>query len=236
MGLAAKTLDMADATPEQVARAGNLLVITSTRGDGDPPQRAEAFYAALLADTAPRFGDVRFAILALGDRAYAKIRETSARREGRSTPGWRRLADSAWRRGWIAMSITQARRRSGSRRTCGSWKARQAPPSSTWTWRARRQATRRMAPHQSVRGRDQRDHQPERQRFQHRDLSRGALAGGVRHCLRARATQLGFVPTNDPALIDDVLMHAGLAYDAALREALSEQLNLTTPTREQIAN
>ena len=44
LGFAARVLDMADATPEQVAGAGNLLVIASTWGEGDPPQRAEAFF------------------------------------------------------------------------------------------------------------------------------------------------------------------------------------------------
>ena len=47
---------MMDAAPEQLAGAENLLVIASTWGEGDPPQRAEGFMAALMADgrAAPR--------------------------------------------------------------------------------------------------------------------------------------------------------------------------------------
>ena len=40
LGFDAKILDMADATLEQIAATGNLFVIASTWGEGDPPQRA----------------------------------------------------------------------------------------------------------------------------------------------------------------------------------------------------
>jgi len=73
LGFAATILDMAEAEPAAVAKAVNLLVIASTWGEGDPPERAAEFYHALMAETAPRFDDVRFAILALGDTAYANF-------------------------------------------------------------------------------------------------------------------------------------------------------------------
>jgi sulfite reductase (NADPH) flavoprotein alpha-component len=72
-GYDAKVLDMADATPEILASAKNLIVIASTWGEGDPPQRAAAFYKSLMAEGAPRLTGVRFAVLALGDTAYVNF-------------------------------------------------------------------------------------------------------------------------------------------------------------------
>src|SRR5450755_2968811 len=94
LGFAVKLADMAGTTPAQMAEVPNLLLIASTWGEGDPPQRAIDFYETLLADDAPRFEKTRFAVLALGDRAYAQYCEIGRRMDERlAALGGTRIVD-----------------------------------------------------------------------------------------------------------------------------------------------
>ncbi len=62
--------DLAAYDRSRITKEKNLLVITSTYGDGEPPDNAADFYNWILSDSAPRLDGVNFSVLALGDTSY----------------------------------------------------------------------------------------------------------------------------------------------------------------------
>ena len=76
-GFAATVVDLGQISLARLAQEENLLVITSTYGEGEPPDNAKAVHAELMTavrqpDQAPKL-TARFSVLGLGDTNYVQF-------------------------------------------------------------------------------------------------------------------------------------------------------------------
>jgi sulfite reductase (NADPH) flavoprotein alpha-component len=231
MGFAAKVIDMADTTPAQIAGAGDLLVVASTWGEGDPPQRAEPFMTALISDSAPQLAGLRYGVLALGDRAYVRFCETGHVIDQRlEALGANRIAPlvecdldyEAPAKAWIDASL-----------------AALAPPAPgaavihvdfAHTQVEEIGGFSRARPFEAeIIERINLNSSRSTTETWHLELS---LAGsGIAY---EPGDSLGFVPRNDAALVDEMLSVTGLSTDDALRAALIDQHDITTLSSAQV--
>ena len=72
-GYEPRLLEMSAFDKIDLKQEKRLLILTSTWGDGDPPDNALAFWNHLNSDQAPRLEHLEFSVLALGDRNYTNF-------------------------------------------------------------------------------------------------------------------------------------------------------------------
>jgi len=232
LGFAARVLDAAEATPADLAKARNLLVVASTWGEGEPPQRAIDLLRALMADDAPRLDGVSYAVLALGDRAYAQFCETGIVLDDRlAALGARRAAPriecdldyEAPAAAWLATTLKEFR---------GEPEAADASVIHVDFGHAAVATFDKSNPFQAeitdlVNLNSSRS---AKQTF-HAELS--LQGSGLAY---EPGDAIGVVPHNDPAVVEGVLAAAGLSGDAALHKVLTETRDVTLLTGHLVRN
>ena len=235
-GLAAKLLDMAEASPADLPDQTNLLVVASTWGEGDPPERAAEFYAALMAEDAPRLEGVCFAVLALGDSSYLNFCEVGRRIDARlEALGGERIAPrvdcdlayeapaAAWSEGALEELAKWVEPEPGPEVRSGDiiHVDFAAPPPSVYS-KANPFAAEIT---ESINLNGSRS----TKETIHLELS---LEGSGLSF--APGDSIGIVPVNDPAMVEAVLCAAGLDRDGPLRNQLASALDITVLSRQVI--
>ncbi|UVK76872.1 MAG: sulfite reductase, flavoprotein subunit [Sodalis sp. Fle] len=61
---------------KQIAQEKLLLIVTSTHGEGDPPEEGLTLYKYLFSKKAPALKDMHFAVFSLGDSSYEHFAKT----------------------------------------------------------------------------------------------------------------------------------------------------------------
>jgi sulfite reductase (NADPH) flavoprotein alpha-component len=239
LGFAVKLADMADTTPAQMAEIPNLLLIASTWGEGDPPQRAVDFYEAIMAEDAPRFDKTRFAVLALGDRAYAQFCEIGQRFDDRlAALGGTRIVDridcdldfEAPAGSWIDATLDQISQTAGDGEAEDTSVihvdfARPIQETAAEGWTRARPFEAEITEHVRLTG--------SRSTSDTRHIALSLDGSGIAY---EPGDALGVVPRNDPALVDAVLKATGLDGHTALLAALRDRYDITTLTAKQVAD
>jgi len=93
-GFVPSVADMGDYDFGKLGEEKNLLVVVSTWGEGDPPERATAFHEQLMSGEAPSLNGLHFSVCALGDTSYPDFCECGKQMDRRfGELGGVRIAD-----------------------------------------------------------------------------------------------------------------------------------------------
>lgn len=82
-GFAPRVLSLNDYEQANLPAGGRAVIISSTWGDGEPPDNAVDFWNWIKSETAPRLEKLEFAVLGLGDRNYSDFCGASKKFEAR---------------------------------------------------------------------------------------------------------------------------------------------------------
>ncbi len=69
-GLTVDCKSMAEFKPKAIKNISHLLIVTSTNGEGEPPDDAIALHEFLSSKKAPKLEQLQYSVLALGDTSY----------------------------------------------------------------------------------------------------------------------------------------------------------------------
>ncbi|CAL8895844.1 assimilatory sulfite reductase (flavoprotein alpha-subunit) [Bacillus pumilus] len=229
---------MSDFKPNNLKKIHNLLMIVSTHGEGDPPDNALSFHEYVHGRRAPKLDHLNFSVLSLGDSSYEFFCQTGKEFDERFKElGGTRLTDrvdcdldydepfSEWLQG-VASSLSEGEAAAFPQDSAGESNQTAASEySRTNPFYAE------VLENINLNGRGS------NKETRHLELS---LEGSG--LVYEPGDSLGIYPTNDPALVDELITTCGWNADEAvtihkngdtlpLKEALTSHFEITVLTK-----
>lgn len=228
---------MSDFKPNNLKKINNLLVIVSTHGEGDPPDNALSFHEYVHGRRAPKLDHLSFSVLSLGDSSYEFFCQTGKEFDERFQElGGTRLFDrvdcdldydepfSEWLQG-VASSLSEGEAVSLPQESAGANNQAVSEYSRTNPFYAE------VLENINLNGRGS------NKETRHLELS---LEGSG--LVYEPGDSLGIYPTNDPALVDELIQTCGWNAEKAvtvhkngdtlpLKEALTSHFEITVLTK-----
>lgn len=228
---------MSDFKPNNLKKINNLLVIVSTHGEGDPPDNALSFHEYVHGRRAPKLDHLSFSVLSLGDSSYEFFCQTGKEFDERFLElGGTRLFDrvdcdldydepfSEWLQG-VSSSLSEGEAVSLPQESAGANNQAVSEYSRTNPFYAE------VLENINLNGRGS------NKETRHLELS---LEGSG--LVYEPGDSLGIYPTNDPALVDELIQTCGWNAEEAvtvhkngdtlpLKEALTSHFEITVLTK-----
>jgi len=228
---------MSDFKPNNLKKINNLLVIVSTHGEGDPPDNALSFHEYVHGRRAPKLDHLSFSVLSLGDSSYEFFCQTGKEFDERFKElGGTRLFDrvdcdldydepfSEWLQG-VASSLSEGEAVSIPQESAGVNNQAVSEYSRTNPFYAE------VLENINLNGRGS------NKETRHLELS---LEGSG--LVYEPGDSLGIYPTNDPALVDELIQTCGWNAEESvtvhkngdtlpLKDALTSHFEITVLTK-----
>ena len=237
-GITAKVVDMAEYKTSQLKNEQYLLIVTSTYGEGEPPENAIGLHNFLFSKKAPKLTGLKYAVLGLGDTSYEFFCKTAQDFDSRLTElgavsvqaradldvDYQAQADS-WSTEVITKLEPELKASAAPSAQVIAWPGSDTTAGSVSQYNKQNPFAAELYTNQKITGRDS------SKDVRHIEIS---LAGSGLSYQPGDA--LGAYFTNDEALVRELLLLTAIARDTpvtlgaetlTIEQALTEQLELT---------
>lgn len=237
-GVAVQLQDIASYKTNGLVKEKFLIIVTSTYGEGEPPESAVSFHKFLFGKKAPKLPDLQYAVLGLGDTSYEFFCKTAQDfDEQLEALGAKRLfaradldvdyaeAAATWQQGALAVFSPLLKASGAGSAQVIAWPGSTATAGSHSPYDKQHPALAEQALNQKITARNST-----------KDVRHIEISLADTGLTYQPGDALGVFFDNDPALVDAVLQATGTAADAevsfggqtlTLRDALQRELELT---------